>query len=109
MAVKQWGHNWAGKTVQIFSDNDSVCDVIFYLKPKDQQMQIYLREFLYWVCCYNFNPVVSKIISKVNDIADFLSRNFSESDAADFFEKQNLPPQTKLYFSDSDFTLQADW
>ena len=46
LAVKEWGGNWAGKTVQIFSDNDSVCDVIHYMKPKDSSMQIYLREFL---------------------------------------------------------------
>ena len=43
MAVKQWGPCWSGKTVQIFCDNDAVCDVIFHLKPKDSTMQIYLR------------------------------------------------------------------
>ena len=58
LAVKQWGHHWAGKTVQIFCDNDSVCDVIFYLKPKDLDMQRYLREFLFWVCRFNFNSLV---------------------------------------------------
>ena len=109
MAVKQWGSKWAGKTVQIFCDNDSVVDVICYLKPKDTIMQIYLREFLFWVCCFNFHPIVSKIASKENDIADFLSRNYSKSDADTFFEKEKLPPQTKLFFTDSDFTLQADW
>ena len=50
LATKTWGHLWAGKQVQIFCDNDSVCDVITYMKPKDEKMQIYLREFLYWVC-----------------------------------------------------------
>ena len=110
IAVKQWGRNWAGKTVQFFCDNDAVCDVISYLKPKDSNMQIYLREFLFWVCYYNFHPIVTKIATKENDIADFLSRNYSKSDADIFFAKENFPPpQTKLRFSDSDFTLQADW
>ena len=59
LAVKAWGKEWAGKTVQIFCDNDAVCDVISYLKPKDAQLQKYLREFLYWVCIYNFSPIVS--------------------------------------------------
>ena len=72
-------------------------------------MQIYLREFLFWVCCFNFHPIVSKIGTKENDIADFLSRNYSESDANAFFACKNLPSQTKLYFTDSDFTLRADW
>ena len=103
------GGNWAGKTVQIFLDNDSVCDVIHYMKPKDPSMQIYLREFLFWVCRFNFHPIVSKIGTKENDIADFLSRNYSDADAKIFFSRQNLPPQTKLTMSESDFILQADW
>ena len=72
-------------------------------------MQIYLREFLYWVCVYNFNPIVSKIGTKENDVADFLSRNFCKEDASTFFIKENLPPQSQLFFQDSDFILQADW
>ena len=109
LATKAWGKNWAGKTVQLFCDNDSVCDVIFYLKPKDPKMQVYLREFLYWVCLYNFHPIVSKIATKENDIADFLSRNYCDTDASIFFARQNLPPQTKLINSESDFELIADW
>ena len=72
-------------------------------------MQLYLREFLFWVCRFNFNPIVSKISSKENDIADFLSRNYLQADADIFFAKEMLPPQTKLIFSDSDFALKADW
>ena len=93
----------------MFCDNDSVCDVIFYLKPKYMDMQRYLREFLFWVCRFNFNPIVSKIASKENDVADFLSRNFSQADADIFFTKEGLPPQTKLTLTDTDFCLQADW
>ena len=72
-------------------------------------MQVYLREFLYWVCRYNFHPIVSKIDTKENDIADFLSRNYSDSDADLFFTRENLPPQTKLSNIESDFELEADW
>ena len=109
LAIKKWGHLWAGKQVNIFCDNDSVCDVICYLKPKDEKMQIYLREFLYWVCHFNFVPVVSKISTKDNDIADFLSRNFSKTDAKSFFKKENLPSQNPVTISESDFTFKADW
>ena len=35
LATKFWGPLWSGKRVQIYCDNDSVCDVITYLKPKD--------------------------------------------------------------------------
>ena len=43
-------------------------------------MQSYLREFLFLVCRLNFSPVVSKISTKDNDIADFLSRNYTPND-----------------------------
>ena len=109
LATKAWGKDWAGKTVQIFCDNDAVCDVILYLKPKDFKMQVYLREFLFWVCKYNFHPIVTKIGTKENDIADFLSRNYSDEDASMFFTRENLPPQIKLINSESDFELEADW
>ena len=68
-----------------------------------------IQAFFFWVCIYNFNPIVSKIASKENDIADFLSRNYSDEDANAFFARLNLPPQTKLINSDSDFILKADW
>ena len=95
--------------VKKFCDNNSVCDVKTNLKPKDEKMQMYLREFLYWVCYFNFEPVVSKIGTKENDAADFLSRNFGEKDAALFFERENLPPQTIVHISDSDFVFKAAW
>ena len=72
-------------------------------------MQMYLREFLFWVCFYNFMPTVSKISTKDNDIADFLSRNYIENDAKLFFERENLPIQQLLNVSDSDFSFKADW
>ena len=90
ISAKVWGKTWAGKRVEIFCDNDSVCDVVTYLKPKDNQMQRYLREFLYWVCYYNFQPVVSKIGTKENLIADFISRNYDLSDAQKFFSKRDF-------------------
>ena len=109
ISVRLWGEEWAGKQCQIFCDNDSVCDVITYLKPKDAEMQRYLREFLYWVCRYNFHPVVSKIGTKENDVADFISRNFSVEDASAFFARERLPCLTNIEISDDWFTIQANW
>ena len=93
----------------MYCDNDSVCDVITYLKPKDPMMQSLLREFLYWVCLFKFNPVVSKIGTKENFVADFLSRNFSMPDAATFFEKNNLGAMNFIPLDNSMFMFQADW
>ena len=96
IAAKKWGSEWSGKQVEIFCDNDAVCDVITYQKPKDSKMQSLLREFLHWVCLFNFCPKISKIGTKENLIADF-------------FLKENLPPLTKLALNDDDFDLIADW
>ena len=104
-----WGVHWAGKVCQIFCDNDAVCDVVTHMKPKDPQMQRYLREFLYWVCKYNFHPIVSKIGTRENDVADFLSRNFCPDDAKVFFERQQIPPQKQIAIADDYFDLVADW
>ena len=109
VALKLWGHKWSGKRVQIFCDNDSVCDVITSMKPKDPDMQKYLREFLYFVCKFNFCPVVSKIGTKENDFADFLSRNFWKNDAEAFFMKSNLPSLIYRDITDDLFDFVADW
>ena len=109
IAVKFWGKNWAGKQIQIFCDNDAVVDVITNLKPKNQMLQAYLREFLFWVCNFNFQPIMSKINTKENDIADFLSRNFSDHDALIFFENNSLSLPNKVEVSENDYEFIADW
>ena len=109
LAVKLWGDQWRGKRCVIFCDNDAVCDVITNLRAKDSDMQRFLREFLYHACKLNFIPVVSKIGTKENDIADFISRNYNSDDARIFFAKQNIPPLRKLEISDELFDLQAEW
>ena len=72
-------------------------------------MQMYLREFLYWVCAFNFSPTVSKISTKENDVADFISRNYNQSDADKFFMRESLPKQELVNIPESDFTFKADW
>ena len=109
ISVKIWGSNWGGKRVKIYCDNDAVCDVVTYNKPKDPKMQSLLREFLFFVCRFNFCPVVSKIGTKENSVADFLSRRYDLNDASDFFIKNNLGKMTNIPLTDSIFDLQADW
>ena len=37
-SAKLWGSSWAGKVIQIFCDNDPVCDVISGEQPSDSKM-----------------------------------------------------------------------
>ena len=109
VSVKLWGPKWEGKRVQIYCDNDAVVDVLNFHKPKDIKMQSLLREFLFYVCTFNFSPVASKIGTKENLIADFLSRNFNPVDAVSFFIKQGLGPLKNIPLHDSVFEMKADW
>ena len=67
-----------------------------------------MREFSYWVCEYNFNPIVCKIGTKENDIVDFWSRNIDPSCAKLLFESQNILPLNLIDISDNYFELIAD-
>ena len=109
ISVKLWGKHWTGKQCVLFCDNDSVCDVVTYLKPKDSLMQKYLREFLYWVCKYNFKPVVSKMGTKENYVADYMSRCYDPVAAKEFFIRENIPALEKIDLTDNHFQLKADW
>ena len=84
LSIRLWGPDWAGQRIMIFCDNEAVCETCTQQKPKDIKMQQLLREFLFWVCKYNFAPVLQKIKSEDNNIADFISRNHNEVDIANY-------------------------
>ena len=109
LCVRLWGPGWAGQRIVIYCDNDSVCDTCVYQKPKDLALQQLLREFLFWVCKFNFFPVLEKIGTKENHIADFISRNHIPADIDNYFESCGLPIQFKVDIPPSWFDFQADW
>ena len=109
LSIRMWGKFWAGQRIVIFCDNDAVCDVCTYQKPNNLEMQQLLREFLFWVCRYNFFPVLQKIGSKENHIADFISRNHNEDDIAKYFTENGFPSQTKITIPLDWYNFVADW
>ena len=111
LCVRMWGQHWAGQRIMIFCDNDAVCDTCTYQKPSDLQMQQLLREFLFWVCKYNFYPVLEKISSKDNHVADYISRNHNESDISDYFLLNGFPNhnQVKVEIPFEWFNFVAEW
>ena len=109
LCVRLWGRHWAGQRIVIVCDNDAVCDTCTYQKPKDLPLQQLLREFLFWVCRFNFHPILQKISSKENHIADFISRNHNEDDISDYFVKNGYPVQTKLKIPLDWYNFVADW
>ena len=109
LCVRLWGEHWAGQRILIFCDNDSVCDCCTYQKPSDPGMQKLLREFLYWVCKFNFFPVLQKISSKDNHIADMISRNHNENDISNYFSHHGFPNQSRVEIPSSWFSFVAEW
>ena len=104
-----WSDRWTGCLVYIFCDNDAVCDTLEKEKPKDEKMQEMLREFLYIVCLKKFTPVLRKISSKDNEVADFISRCHDQEKISDFFRNKNLPSRRFVNAPDNLFALDSNW
>ena len=84
------------------------CSLLFQLGCSPLILQA-IGEFLFWVCKFNFRPIVSKIGTKQNYIADFISRNYNLNDATDFFAKNELSNMKCIVIDDNYFCLHADW
>ena len=90
-------------------DNDSVCSTVTYKKPKDPHLLSLLREFLYVVVTKKFFPVVRKIGTKDNKIADNISRRFDHTAAEKVFAKFGLYDMEMIKPRADLFTLTAPW
>ena len=109
LCIRMWGQEWTGQRIMIFCDNESVVETCVNQKPKDHEMQKLLREFLFWVCKFNFYPVLQKISTKDNHIADYLSRNHNSKDIEIYLEKQGFPDQKKVDIPLDWYGFQAEW
>ena len=109
VSAKLWGDAWAGRTITIFCDNDSVCDTVTYRKPQDQMLLSLLREFLHVVVTKKFFPHVRKINTKVNEIADHISRRFDKDSATKIFSKFGLHNMRQVKPKTTFFNLSSNW
>ena len=109
VSTRLWGSGWSGLVVQFFCDNDPVCDVVSGERPSDQKMLSLLREFKYWICRYRFYPVMRKISSADNEIADFISRRYDDSAAQEVFKAHGLSHMTLTEAPDRLFDMTAPW
>ena len=109
LTIKSWGGFWAGHRIVMYCDDDSVCDTCTHQRPKDLKMQELLREFLFWVCKYNFFLIVEKIETKENHIADYLSRVY-DSDLIDkYLTSEGFDNSSCVDIPLSWYEFQADW
>ena len=108
-SARLWGDEWAGRTIIVWCDNDAVVDTVVNKKPRDQALLSLLREFLYIVVTKKFFPVMRKIDTKDNFLADFISRRHDTCAIIEEFKKSGLTDMKKLSVSDSSFKLTEPW
>ena len=68
-----------------------------------------LREFLFLIVTKKFFPVLRKIDTKKNEIADCLSRRFDKPGAQRIFTKYNMVDMKMIVPGTNLFTLSSDW
>ena len=108
-SIRLWGPHWKGQRITLYCDNDAVCDTCTLQKPKGPKLQQLLREYLFWVCTFNFFPIVEKISSKENCVADFISRVYNSNEIDDYFCKSGYSAQSRVDIPSSWFNFQAEW
>ena len=109
VSAKLWGDSWSGRCIVIYCDNDAVCDTIQYKKPRDLHLLSLLREFLYVVVSKKFFPVLRKIGTKENKIADFISRRFDRQAASKVFSESGLHEMDLAKPNTNYFNLSSNW
>ena len=109
VSAKLWGDTWTGRCIVIYCDNDSVCDSIQKRKPRDPTLLSLLREFLYVAVTKKFFPIVRKIGTQENKVADFISRRFDPLAAKKVFSESGLHDMELVKPSSSMFNLSANW
>ena len=109
IATKLWGHLWEGKRVALYCDNEAVVKTMIYQKPQDTELQKCLREMLYYVCKFRFQPVFLRVSTDDNDIADYISRVHDPLLIQTKFESRKLLNMTAINIPDVMFDFVADW
>ena len=109
ISVRLWGHKWSGLRVALHCDNSSVVQTINHQKPKDPLMQQCLREFLFQVTTLKFEPVMVRIPTEDNFMADFISRNHRVEDIMEKFSQYGVKKMEFVPVPDELFIFTADW
>ena len=109
VSAKLWGESWTGKPIILYCDNDAVVDTINHKKPKDSALLSLLREFIFITVTFKFFPVVRKIGTDDNYLADHISRRHDPKVAAEQFKKAGLERMTMVEVPDKFFNMTDAW
>ena len=109
VSARLWGESWTGKPIIFYCDNDAVVETINNKKPRDATLLSLLREFIFITVTYKFFPVVMKIGTKDNYLADHISRRHDPKVAAKVFRQAGLKDMTLVEVPDKFFKMTDAW
>ena len=78
-------------------------------KPRDPALLSLLREFFFVAVTYKFIPVVRKISTKYNFLAEHISRRFDHDAASRIFSESGLADMQRVTVPDKSFMLTDSW
>ena len=109
VSARLWGEDWSGRAVTLFCDNEAVVQSINHKKPRDSELLSLLREFFFIAVSFKFIPVVRRVSTKDNHLADHISRNFDNKAASKIFCENGLTDMVKVVVPDKSFQLSDSW
>ena len=109
LQVRLWGESYRGQRIALWTDNQACFQTVTKMRPHDETMKELCREFLYWTCFYKLEVEAMWISTHSNVVADFLSRNFNESEVSDFFAVNNLVGMRKLRINPKWLMFSFKW
>ena len=71
ICLKLWGSNFKGKKIQMFCDNESICQVVNSGKTKVEILQDCLREIAFLAAIHEFQVKLVHLDSKSNRLSDY--------------------------------------
>ena len=78
IALKLWAGNWAHSTVKFYCDNSAVVQVVQTGRTRDDMLALCLRNIWLISATYDITVTIDHIRGKANNIADLLSRIYSD-------------------------------
>ena len=109
VSARLWGEDWSGRAVTLFCDNEAVVQSINHKKPRDSELLSLLREFFFIAVSFKFIPIVRRVSTKDNHLADHISRNFDPKAASKIFCENGLTDMVKVVVPDKSFQLSDSW
>ena len=110
VCLKLWGHGFKGKKIQMFCDNQAVCNVVNAGKAKCPVLQDCLREIAFLAAIHEFQIRMVHISSESNRISDHLSRiELDSSHLTKFLELVDPSRVTEYKVLPEHFQFSHSW